>query len=344
MVQPILQVKNLEVEFVTDDGIVRAVNDISFDLYPGETLGIVGESGSGKSVANLTILGLIPQPPGHVKGGEVLFAEQDLLKLSQRQFQTIRGKRIAMIFQDPMTALNPFLTIQDQLIEVSMLHLGHTRAAAIQHAVELLELVGIPAAASRITEYPHQFSGGMRQRVMIAMALSCEPDILIADEPTTALDVTIQAQILDLLKAMQDKRGMAIIFITHDLGVVASICDRVLVMYGGRKVEQTDTKTLFAAARHPYTLGLLHSAPRWDQPQLTRLQSIEGQPPDMMNLPAGCAFAPRCQWKTDECLAAVPELVSIGSEFSEGSHVFACIHADQIQQAGSTSREELPHA
>jgi oligopeptide transport system ATP-binding protein len=294
-----------------------------------------------------------------VKGGEVLFAEQDLLKLSQRQFQTIRGKRIAMIFQDPMTALNPFLTIQDQLIEVSMLHLGHTRAAAIQHAVELLELVGIPAAASRITEYPHQFSGGMRQRVMIAMALSCEPDILIADEPTTALDVTIQAQILDLLKAMQDKCGMAIIFITHDLGVVASICDRVLVMYGGRKVEQTDTKTLFAAARHPYTLGLLHSAPRWDQPQLTRLQSIEGQPPDMMNLPAGCAFAPRCQWKTDECLAAVPELVSIGSEFSEGSHVFACIHADQIQQArnspnslsilagdlkGSTSPEELPHA
>jgi oligopeptide transport system ATP-binding protein len=344
MVQPILQVKNLEVEFVTDDGIVRAVNDISFDLYPGETLGIVGESGSGKSVANLTILGLIPQPPGHVKGGEVLFADQDLLKLSQRQFQTIRGKRIAMIFQDPMTALNPFLTIQDQLIEVSMLHLGHTRNAAIQHAVELLELVGIPAAASRITEYPHQFSGGMRQRVMIAMALSCEPDILIADEPTTALDVTIQAQILDLLKAMQDKRGMAIIFITHDLGVVASICDRVLVMYGGRKVEQTDTKTLFAAARHPYTLGLLHSAPRWDQPQLTRLQSIEGQPPDMMNLPAGCAFAPRCQWKTDECLAAVPELVSIGSEFSEGSHVFACIHADQIQQAGSTSSEELPHA
>ncbi|MFP6588859.1 MAG: ABC transporter ATP-binding protein [Pirellulaceae bacterium] len=344
MVQPILQVKNLEVEFVTDDGIVRAVNDISFDLYPGETLGIVGESGSGKSVANLTILGLIPQPPGHVKGGEVLFAEQDLLKLSQRQFQTIRGKRIAMIFQDPMTALNPFLTIQDQLIEVSMLHLGHTRDAAIQHAVELLELVGIPAAASRITEYPHQFSGGMRQRVMIAMALSCEPDILIADEPTTALDVTIQAQILDLLKAMQDKRGMAIIFITHDLGVVASICDRVLVMYGGRKVEQTDTKTLFAAARHPYTLGLLHSAPRWDQPQLTRLQSIEGQPPDMMNLPAGCAFAPRCQWKTDECLASVPELVSISSEFSEGSHVFACIHADQIQQAGSTSPEELPHA
>jgi oligopeptide/dipeptide ABC transporter ATP-binding protein len=206
-----------------------------------------------------------------------------------------------------------------------------------------LELVGIPAAASRITEYPHQFSGGMRQRVMIAMALSCEPDILIADEPTTALDVTIQAQILDLLKVMQDKRGMAIIFITHDLGVVASICDRVLVMYGGRKVEQTDTKTLFASARHPYTLGLLHSAPRWDQPQQTRLQAIEGQPPDMMNLPAGCAFAPRCQWKTDECSAAVPELVSIGTEFTEGSHVCACIHADQIQQAGATSSEELPH-
>jgi oligopeptide transport system ATP-binding protein len=344
MGQPILQVKNLEVEFVTDDGIVRAVNDISFDLYPGETLGIVGESGSGKSVTNLTVLGLIPQPPGRVVCGEALFGEQDLLKLSHRQFQTIRGKRIAMIFQDPMTALNPFLTIQDQLIEVSMLHLGHTRAAAINHAVELLELVGIPAAASRITEYPHQFSGGMRQRVMIAMALSCEPDILIADEPTTALDVTIQAQILDLLKAMQDKRGMAIIFITHDLGVVASICDRVLVMYGGRKVEQTDTKTLFAAARHPYTLGLLHSAPRWDRPQQTRLQSIEGQPPDMMNLPAGCAFAPRCQWKTDECLVAVPELVSMGSESSAGFHVCACIHADQIQQARSTSPEELPHA
>ena len=344
MGQPILQVKDLEVEFVTDDGIVRAVNDISFDLYPGETLGIVGESGSGKSVTNLTVLGLIPQPPGRVVSGEVLFDEHDLLELSNRQFQTIRGKRIAMIFQDPMTALNPFLSIQDQLIEVSMLHLGHTRAQAINHAVELLELVGIPAAASRITEYPHQFSGGMRQRVMIAMALSCEPDILIADEPTTALDVTIQAQILDLLKAMQDKRGMAIIFITHDLGVVASICDRVIVMYGGRTVELTDTKTLFAAARHPYTLGLLHSAPRWDQPQQTRLQAIEGQPPDMMNLPAGCAFAPRCQWKTDECLAAVPELVSSGPESSVGFHVCACIHADQIQQSGLTSPEELPHA
>ena len=343
MGQPILQVKNLAVEFVTDDGIVRAVNDISFDLYPGETLGIVGESGSGKSVTNLTVLGLIPQPPGRVVSGEALFAEQDLLKLSHRQFQTVRGKRIAMIFQDPMTALNPFLTIQDQLTEVSMLHLGHTRYQAIKHAVELLELVGIPAAASRITEYPHQFSGGMRQRVMIAMALSCEPDILIADEPTTALDVTIQAQILDLLKAMQDERGMAIIFITHDLGVVASICDRVMVMYGGRKVEQADTKTLFASARHPYTLGLLHSAPRWDQAQQTRLQAIEGQPPDMMNLPAGCAFVPRCQWKTDECSAAVPELISITTETSEGSHVFACIHADQIHQTGSTSSEELPH-
>jgi len=343
MGQPILQVKDLEVEFVTDDGIVRAVNDISFDLYPGETLGIVGESGSGKSVTNLAVLGLIPQPPGRVVSGKVLFDEHDLLEFSNRQFQTIRGKRIAMIFQDPMTALNPFLSIQDQLIEVSMLHLGHTRAQAINHAVELLELVGIPAAASRITEYPHQFSGGMRQRVMIAMALSCEPDILIADEPTTALDVTIQAQILDLLKTMQDKRGMAIVFITHDLGVVASICDRVMVMYGGRKVEQSDTKTLFASARHPYTLGLLDSAPRWDQPQQKRLQAIEGQPPDMMNLPAGCSFAPRCEWKTDECSAAVPELVSIGSDTTD-SHVVACIHVDQIQQACSTSSEEVPHA
>jgi len=323
MTQPILQVKNLEVEFITDDGIVRAVNDISFDLYPGETLGIVGESGSGKSVTNLTIMGLIPQPPGHVVAGEVLFEGQDLLGLTNHQFQTVRGKRIAMIFQDPMTALNPFLTIQEQLTEVSMLHLGHSHSQAVEHAIHLLDLVGIAAPEKRITEYPHQFSGGMRQRVMIAMALSCEPDILIADEPTTALDVTIQAQILDLLAELQQKKGMSIIFITHDLGVVASICDRVIVMYGGRMVEQADTRTLFQSPRHPYTIGLLHSAPRWDQPQQTRLIAIEGQPPDMLNLPPGCAFAPRCAWQTETCQAAVPDLITMDKQ---QEHQHACIH------------------
>ena len=317
---PILQVQDLKVEFHTDSGVVQAVNGVSFDLYPGETLGIVGESGSGKSVTNLTLMGLIPQPPGRVAGGKVLYDERNILDLNQRQWQKVRGKKIAMIFQDPMTALNPFLTVEEQLIEVTMLHMGLKRKEASQHAIELLKKVGIPGAEKRIRDYPHQFSGGMRQRVMIAMAISCQPDILIADEPTTALDVTIQAQILELLKSMQEEFGTAIIFITHDLGVVASVCDRVMVMYAGRKVEQTTTKRLFSQPRHPYTVGLLNSAPRWDQGD-EDLQAIDGQPPDMLNLPAGCAFHPRCRFVEDACLKERPSLVSLSGD---SPHEHAC--------------------
>lgn len=300
-------------EFHTDSGVVRAVNRVSFDLSPGETLGIVGESGSGKSVTNLAVLGLIAQPPGKIAGGSVQYDGQELLELDQRQWQQIRGKKIAMIFQDPMTALNPFLTVEEQLIEVTMLHLGLGRTEASQHAVQLLQKVGIPAAEKRIRDYPHQFSGGMRQRVMIAMAISCQPDILIADEPTTALDVTIQAQILELMKSMQEEFGTAIIFITHDLGVVASTCDRVMVMYAGQKVEQATTRELFNQPRHPYTIGLLNSAPRWDQSD-EQLQAIDGQPPDLLNLPAGCSFHPRCQFVQDECLQEIPPLVTLNGD------------------------------
>ena len=319
--QPILQVKDLEVEFHTDSGVVQAVNRVSFDLYPGETLGIVGESGSGKSVTNLTMMGLTPQPPGKVVGGSVLYGGQQLLNLSQKQWQSVRGKKIAMIFQDPMTALNPFLTVEEQLVEVTMLHLGLSRTEASAHAVDLLKKVGIPGAEKRITDYPHQFSGGMRQRVMIAMAISCQPDILIADEPTTALDVTIQAQILELMKSMQQEFGTAIIFITHDLGVVASICDRVMVMYAGRKVELSTTSNIFQQPRHPYTVGLLNSALRWDQGE-DELQAIDGQPPDLLNLPAGCSFHPRCQFVQDECLEQTPPLVTLDQQ---PEHQHACI-------------------
>ena len=311
--QPILEVKDLEVEFHTDSGVVQAVNRVSFDLYPGETLGIVGESGSGKSVTNLTMLGLTPQPPGKVVGGSVKYDGQELLSLSQKQWQNVRGKKIAMIFQDPMTALNPFLTVEEQLVEVTMLHMGLSRAEASKHAIELLQKVGIPGAEKRIGDYPHQFSGGMRQRVMIAMAISCQPDILIADEPTTALDVTIQAQILELMKTMQQEFGTAIIFITHDLGVVASICDRVMVMYAGRKVELSTTVNIFKHPRHPYTMGLLNSAPRWDQGE-DELQAIDGQPPDLLNLPTGCSFNPRCQFVQDECLQQTPPLITLDEQ------------------------------
>ena len=318
---PILQVQNLQVEFHTDSGVVRAVNGVSFDLYPGETLGIVGESGSGKSVTNLSLMGLIPQPPGKIAGGKVLYHGQNLLELNQRQWQQVRGKKIAMIFQDPMTALNPFLTVEEQLIEVTMLHMQLNRAQATEHAIEILRKVGIPGAEKRIRDYPHQFSGGMRQRVMIAMAISCQPDILIADEPTTALDVTIQAQILELMKSMQEEFGTAIIFITHDLGVVASICDRVMVMYAGRKVEQSTTREIFRQPRHPYTVGLLNSAPRWDQGE-DDLQAIDGQPPDLLNLPLGCSFNPRCQFVQDSCLQDTPPLVALEGETP---HQHACL-------------------
>ncbi|QDU96896.1 ABC transporter ATP-binding protein [Lignipirellula cremea] len=305
---PILRVEDLHVEFRTDDGVVKAVNGVSFAVAPGETLGIVGESGSGKSVTSLAIMGLIPNPPGKITSGRVFYGDQELTGLSQQEFGKIRGRRIAMIFQDPMTALNPFLTVEEQLSEVTMLHLGHTRKQAIAHAIDMLDLVGIAAPEKRVYDYPHKFSGGMRQRVMIAMALCCEPDILIADEPTTALDVTIQAQILDLMRTLQQKTRTAILFITHDLGVVANVCHRVQVMYGGRIVEQADADPLFANPRHPYTLGLLHSAPRWDASQTNRLTAIEGQPPNMAHPPSGCTFHPRCPYRIDRCEKEVPPL------------------------------------
>ena len=328
MSNPVLQVEDLHVEFRTDDGVVRAVNSVSFELNPGETLGIVGESGSGKSVTNLAIMGLVPTPPGKITKGSVRLHGQELLDNSSKEWTRVRGNDIAMIFQDPMTALNPFLTIAEQLTEVSKLHMGHNNTEAIEHAIEMLDKVGIPGPAERVFDYPHQFSGGMRQRVMIAMALSCEPDVLIADEPTTALDVTIQAQILELMQQLQEDQGTAIIFITHDLGVVASICHRVLVMYGGRVVEEAATSDLYAQPHHPYTLGLLHSALRWDQETGGTLRTIEGQPPDMADLPPGCAFYDRCEYGQPACTEQVPPLVQLQSQ--QRRH--AClvdIHAQQ---------------
>jgi len=310
MSNPILRVEDLGVQFHTEDGVVRAVDGVSFDVHPGETVGIVGESGSGKSVTNLALLGLIPQPPGKIVSGRALYNGKDLLKMSERELAAIRGNRIAMIFQDPMTSLNPFLTIEEQLTEVTRLHLKHDHATAVKRAVEMLSRVGLPAPEKRIGAYPHQFSGGMRQRVMIAMALLCEPDLLIADEPTTAIDVTIQAQILDLLKELQRERGTAIIMITHSMGVIAHICHRVQVMYAGKIAEQADAGPLFANPRHPYTVGLLHSIPRLDEHKGDQLTPIEGQPPDLTELPSGCAFHPRCQYRIDRCVQDDPPLLA----------------------------------
>lgn len=312
MSDPLLKVDDLRVQFHTDNGVVRAVDGVSFDIAPGESLGIVGESGSGKSVTSLSLMGLVPQPPGKIVSGRAMFGERDLLAMPSRELSAIRGNRVAMIFQDPMTALNPFMTVADQLCEVTMLHQKHTRHQALSHAIDLLEQVGIPGAAERIHNYPHQFSGGMRQRVMIAMALSCKPDLLIADEPTTALDVTVQSQILALMKELQEKEGTAIMLITHDMGVIANMCDRVCVMYGGRVVEEAPVGELFAGPRHPYTLGLLESIPRLDEAQFHRLTPIEGQPPDMSQPIAGCAFAPRCPFSIERCWQEDPQLTIDG--------------------------------
>ncbi|MEM6731873.1 MAG: ABC transporter ATP-binding protein [Myxococcota bacterium] len=309
---PLLSVRDLRTYFKTDDGIVKAVDGLSFDLHPGETLGLVGESGSGKSVTNLSILRLIPEPPGFFPSGEVHFEGRDLLKTSQRDLVELRGNRASMIFQDPMSSLNPFLTVERQLTEVLELHKRLSRREARTKAIEMLERVGIPAAAERIRQFPHQFSGGMRQRVMIAMALLCEPALLIADEPTTALDVTIQAQILDLMRALQNDFQTAIILITHDLGVVAGMSDRVAVMYAGRIVEHGRTEEIFASPEHPYTKGLLKSVPRMDIDH-TALESIPGLPPDLSNLPPGCPFAPRCEHRESRCDRHAPTPTDLGA-------------------------------
>jgi oligopeptide transport system ATP-binding protein len=315
----LLEVKGLKTQFFTQDGVVNAVNGITYYLNEGETLGIVGESGCGKSVGVMSLMRLIPMPPGKIVAGEVLFQGRDLMKISDDEMRSVRGNKIAMIFQDPMTSLNPVLTIGRQVSEALELHMGMNKAESRQRTIELLEMVGIPSAEDRIDDYPHQFSGGMRQRVMIAMGLSCNPQLLIADEPTTALDVTIQAQIADLVKKLRDEIGMAIIWITHDLGVVAGLADRVAVMYAGFIVEEADVKNLYSDPRHPYTIGLLGSLPRLDEGRGRRLTSIEGLPPDLIDLPQGCPFFERCDYRIDRCAIENPSLETVAL-----SHKVAC--------------------
>ncbi len=315
----LLEVKDLKTYFFTQEGVVKAVDGVSYSVNEGEALGVVGESGCGKSVSALSIMRLIPNPPGRIVGGEIIFEGQDLLQLDEKEMRGMRGNRIAMIFQDPMTSLNPVLTVRTQICEALQLHKGMNMEDATKRAIEMLELVGIPSAAERINSYPHQFSGGMRQRVMIAMALSCDPKILIADEPTTALDVTIQAQIVDLVKDLRKNLGTAVIWITHDLGIVAGLCEKVVVMYAGRIVEAAPVKELYARPSHPYTLGLLRSLPRLDDDCKTRLIPIDGMPPDLIDSPDACDFAPRCSYKIDQCTKQRPTLREIGKD-----HRIAC--------------------
>jgi oligopeptide transport system ATP-binding protein len=316
----LLQVEGLRVEFRTQRGTVHAVNGVSFDIAAGETLGIVGESGCGKSVTSLALLGILPRA-GRVTGGTALFAGRNLLELKDSELRKIRGREIAMIFQDPMTSLNPVLTIGRQIREALETHFGMNRKAADRRATELLDQVGIPSARARLSDYPHQFSGGMRQRAMIAMALACEPKLLIADEPTTALDVTIQAQILDLLRLLVADRDTALILITHDLGVVAGMCERVNVMYAGMFMETGSAEQVFETPRHPYTFGLLQSVPRLDVPRGRKLRPIEGAPRDMLHVPTACPFAPRCTYDVQQSHEEVPQLLEI-----ERGHNVACFN------------------
>lgn len=309
----LLEVDDLKMYFHTGDGVVKAVDGVTYTLDRGETLGVVGESGSGKSVTAMTIMGLIEMPPGKIEGGDVRYRGKSLLKMSEREMQQIRGNDIAMVFQDPMTSLNPVYTIGRQLGEGLRLHRGYTKEQATKRAIELLDMVGIPNPEQRVKDYPHQFSGGMRQRVMIAMALANHPDLLIADEPTTALDVTIQHQILKQMRSLQEEYGTSIIFITHDLGVVAELCDRVVVLYGGLVMEEAEINDLFENPLHPYTMGLLASIPGLTKDKSERLQSIPGSPPDMTKPPKGCPFASRCQFARNICAAECPPFVQVGS-------------------------------
>jgi oligopeptide transport system ATP-binding protein len=334
--QPLLEVDDLRVEFWTARGTVYAVNGISFDIAPGETLGIVGESGCGKSVTSLALLGILPRA-ARVPSGTAMFDGRDLLQLDDEQLRAVRGREIAMIFQDPMTSMNPVLTVGRQIREALEAHFGMDRKSADKRATDLLEQVGIPSPKLRLKDYPHQFSGGMRQRAMIAMALACEPKLLIADEPTTALDVTIQAQILELLRALVAERDTALIMITHDLGVVAGMCERVNVMYAGMFMETGPAEKVFARPRHPYTLGLLQSVPRLDAGRRQQLQPIEGAPRNMLSAPAQCPFAPRCRYEVEKSLEEVPRLEEI-----EPDHRVACFNpvpADEWRrsQAGTAA-------
>ena len=323
---PILEVRDLEVEFAVDDGKIKVLDGVSFQVAPGKTLGIVGESGCGKSVTSLAIMGLLPRPHGQVVAGSIRFQGEELLTMQPDQMYRVRGNRISMIFQEPMTALNPVQTVGDQLMEVFSLHRpDFSKAQRKEAAIAMLQKVGIPEPAQRFAVYPHNLSGGMRQRVMIAMALACEPDLLICDEPTTALDVTIQAQILDLMKALQAQTGMAIIFITHDLGVVAELCDEVVVMYAGRAVERADIFELFDHPRHPYTHGLMASIPRLEDVPKSLLKTIKGQVPALHEMPAGCRFSNRCPHATEICVSTIP-----ATEQLSDRHAVACHHWKEL--------------
>ena len=316
--EPLLDVRGLVTEFHSSEGVFKAVDGVSFSVARGETLGIVGESGCGKSVTSLSVMGLIPRPPGKIPAGEIVFEGRDLLTLSSRQMRDVRGNDISMIFQEPMTSLNPVYTVGQQIMEGILLHEDISEAEARERAIEMLRLVRIPSPEGRVDDYPHQMSGGMRQRVMIAMALACNPKLLIADEPTTALDVTIQAQILDLMRDLRERTGTAIMLITHDLGVIAELADRVVVMYAGKVVEEARVGDLFTDPQHPYTLGLLGSIPKMDVDEV-RLATIEGSVPNPYNMPAGCKFNPRCPFADDKCRQEVPALIEV-----KPGHKVAC--------------------
>jgi oligopeptide/dipeptide ABC transporter ATP-binding protein len=320
----LLQVRNLKTTFLTSAGVVRAVDGVSWDVQEGETVALVGESGCGKSVSALSIMRLVSEPAGRIEAGEILYKGRDLLKLSEPEMRQVRGREIAMVFQEPMTSLNPVLSIGRQLTEGLEIHMKMSPEEARARAIELLGMVGIPDPAKRLAQYPHHFSGGMRQRMMIAMALACNPSLILADEPTTALDVTIQAQILELMRDLARRLGVAMLIITHNLGVVARYADRVNVMYAGRIIEQADAREIYANPRHPYTLGLLRSVPRLDEPRRARLDPIQGQPPDLTRLPPGCAFSPRCGYRVERCGEA-PALESVAT-----GHRSACWEAMRL--------------
>ncbi len=328
--EPLLAIRDLHTEFTTGAGVVRAVDGVSWTVDPGETVAIVGESGSGKSVTALSVLRLIPDPPGRITGGEIWFGERDLMLLSQEEMREVRGGAIGMVFQEPMTSLNPVLTIGRQITETLEQHRGMDRGAAHRRAMELLVMVGIADAGRRLKQYPHQLSGGMRQRVMIAIAVACEPKLIIADEPTTALDVTIQAQILELMKALTRRLGVALVIITHNLGVVARYANRVNVMYAGRIVESGTAAEIYHRPRHPYTMALLRSVPRLDRPRQARLDPVDGQPPDLTRLDGGCAFRPRCRFAIEACAIARPALAAV----VEPGHLAACFRSGEIGATG----------
>jgi oligopeptide/dipeptide ABC transporter ATP-binding protein len=324
----LLSVEGLVTQFSTTSGIVKAVDGVSWDVEEGETVALVGESGCGKSVSALSIMRLVSEPAGRIVSGRIVFKDRDLLTLTEEEMRRVRGREIGMVFQEPMTSLNPVLSVGRQLTEGLEIHLGMTQPAARKRALELLAMVGIPDAERRLAQYPHQFSGGMRQRMMIAMALSCDPALILADEPTTALDVTIQAQILELMKDLSKRLGVALLIITHNLGVVARYADRVNVMYAGKIIEKAAARELYDNPRHPYTIGLLRSVPRLDEPRRERLAPIEGQPPDLTRLPPGCSFLPRCRWRIDRCEAEIPPLARIeGAE-----HLSACWRANELER------------